>query len=460
MSNRTAVPIETESQPAVPQTGSTESVAAARMGKRSRSWRIWLLLGVLAVLATVFVRWGIADHYLLSAEQAIQYRRLAEAEERLRQAERWRADPARVAFLQLRTARLAEDGPRMREMLDRAKRRGTDPALIDLESWLIKAQSGAIEQLTADMSAMLAAYPDELHEIAEAWLSGLTLRQSWTAAAQSVAVWLTLDPNDPRAHLWQGRVARMREQRKRALEAFEQAVKLDPQMSEGRLEYAEELRFFNRWDESAAQYRRVLQADPEEYRAILGLAHANNSVGNYDEAIPLLENLLKRMPSNYFARLLLGESFQAKEQPEKILEIVLPGLETWPLDKGYHYLLAQAYADLGKDACSEFHFQMVNEADEQVAQIDKLLELVKTRPDDAELRYDLGYLYMQYLWREEGAMWLQACLALDPHHARACRELATFFDSVGRPELARSHRKDAAAPDTKAKELLARKPQC
>jgi Tfp pilus assembly protein PilF len=82
----------------------------------------------------------------------------------------------------------------------------------------------------------------------------------------------------------------------------------------------------------------------------------------------------------------------------------------------------------------------VAEAEESLARMERQLRVVVNRPDDVEVRYDIGMTLLKYGSPEDGAKWLLTVVEQQPDHKRTHQALAVYYESLGDWENAAMHR--------------------
>ncbi len=78
-----------------------------------------------------------------------------------------------------------------------------------------------------------------------------------------------------------------------------------------------------------------------------------------------------------------------------------------------------------------------------MARLNRLVRESLEKPDDAELRFEIGAILFKYGSPEDAARWMRAALELDPDHTGAHLALAAYFDSRHDWANARLHRQSA-----------------
>jgi len=136
-----------------------------------------------------------------------------------------------------------------------------------------------------------------------------------------------LDPNEPRWPYLNGRLVQQRDP-EAALPSLRRAADLAVNNSAPRLHLAETLAGLGRLDEAESEFRALVEWQPRNPRALLGLARVTYQQGNLDEASSTARRVVERVPKLRSAHVLLAEIHRrrgdsAAEQSELDL---LPGL--------------------------------------------------------------------------------------------------------------------------------------
>ena len=105
-----------------------------------------------------------------------------------------------------------------------------------------------------------------------------------------------------------------------------------------------------RYDEAATAYRELLKAHPEEPTLLANLGIALAMGGHEAEAVAPLEHALRLNPKLTNARMFLGSSYLAIDQPEKAVAALKVALSAQPSSTENRRMLAEAYAAAGRPA--------------------------------------------------------------------------------------------------------------
>jgi tetratricopeptide (TPR) repeat protein len=172
-----------------------------------------------------------------------------------------------------------------------------------------------------------------------------------------------------------------------AKESYQIARDLDPRFFvEGGSNLARLLYGQQRYEESAAEYRRVLEADPEHLKSLIGLGESLRALGRIDDALDALDRATR----------------------------VDPGFApAWNRS-------AVALSQLGRLADAENAFRRA----------------VELEPDNPDFRTDLGFALLIRGDLDGAAEAFESCLAHRPHHPRARNGLAAVLTERGELDTA------------------------
>jgi adenylate cyclase len=149
------------------------------------------------------------------------------------------------------------------------------------------------------------------------------LGEAEKAARQALAI----DQNLPLAHFVQGFLQRTKGDHQAALEAFTQAIKLNPNFARAYAQQANELISVGRPEEAPPLVQKAIKLSPHDpslgtFYWILGRGHFY--AGSYSEAIPWFRKSVELRPNDWYNRLFLvsaysitGQTAEAKKNLEE-----------------------------------------------------------------------------------------------------------------------------------------------
>jgi choline-sulfatase len=199
-------------------------------------------------------------------------------------------------------------------------------------------------------------------------------------------------------------------------------------------------------------------ADPKDKVQIANLLHQGlleADDGNYREAIPLFEQILKADPKMALANLQLGRAWNSMGEYDKAVPWLQKAVELTPESAEAHYELGAALGEMGDWAGSakqlevavaqdpssdEMHFYLGSAYEE----IDRTADAMKQyqaaldlNPDNYRANLLLGRLFAMQDRPKEAEPLLQRAVKLDPQSADAHKFLGNVYTVLGEEEKAR-----------------------
>lgn len=232
-----------------------------------------------------------------------------------------------------------------------------------------------------------------------------------------------LDPKDSRPHRLMGLIHKDHEQFAEAVQDYRACLLLNPTpqtREEVLLELSQSLAKLHRYDE-ALKFLAQAQptADTEACRA-----ECEYSLGNKPRAREAALKAIALQPQHLAGLLWLGTLEAEASHLPQAAGYLERAVKAHPQDFSAPYKLAGVYQRMGR----------VDEAKEQMKRMEanrklrerftELHELANSRPDDAQVRYDLGQTASELKLFHLAKMWYEAALALNPQHAKAKQALA------------------------------------
>jgi tetratricopeptide (TPR) repeat protein len=193
---------------------------------------------------------------------------------------------------------------------------------------------------------LLAAYPDDPDVLfAAGQLYGklsseiyLKLMKVAPKSAQSYQVMASFAATDGN---WKG-----------AVDAYRQALKLDPTLADVHLQIAVLLLTnstdADAWKEALTELQQDLKVDPRSAQAEYEIGEVYRKHGQLEDAVVTFRQALEFNPSATPVRLGLAKALLQLGRKTEALSALEPAAKTDPDDASVHFLLAQTYRDLGR----------------------------------------------------------------------------------------------------------------
>jgi tetratricopeptide (TPR) repeat protein len=227
-----------------------------------------------------------------------------------------------------------------------------------------------------------------------------------------------------------------------AAQAYERALRLNPNSLPARVGLAKVLTSLGRQDDAWEQITLALRQHPDAADAhtqaavILGLAH------RYGEAITHLKQTVAAAPDHTTAYEQLAACFAMTNRPQEVLMACAEGLRITPFKPRLHYMLATAAEQTGDWTNAIGHLQIALELNpnwpevrgllaaalaasgqlEQAA--DQFKEAILSKPDDVGLRYAFALTLTTQCKASEAADQYRSILKLRPDDVGSLNNLA------------------------------------
>jgi tetratricopeptide (TPR) repeat protein len=404
---------------------------AGRRRAAIRRWPAVLLVAVTVAGAVAVTFWEpMAVYWRQSrARTRLQHRRNAEALDELRVALRHDLQNVETLLLLARTHRRLGNLARVSVLLGRAEALGGSERRIQRERRLALAQAGRLRETEPHLADMLINAGDDGPDICEAYVQGFFANLRNADALRLLDVWERSYPSDPqpifmRAYLWQsmGHPAQ-------AIALYRKGLDTAPQQTTMRRRLGEALVETGQIDGAETELSLCVKQAPDDPEIRYVLAQCAYARGDLEQARQRLDQTLKLAPGHLDARRLKGQTALALGKPDEALGELEAVVEQRPYDTLAREALGRALLALGRSDEAKGHLDFVAQAEPSISRLNRLLRESIIKPNDAELRYEIGTILFQYGPPEDAAKWMRAALELNPEHAGAHRALAAHFGS-------------------------------
>lgn len=437
-----------------------------------RKWT-WVALGVALIVGLCLGPPTWSRYCQSRAVEALALRRFHESEEWLESARLLsRNDPA-VEFLQ---ARIDRRRGRLDDMLGRLKwcaDHGIPRSVLQREAWMAQAQTGDLRDLHAHLPDLLMEDSgDDLREVCDAYVNGCILNYWLPEAQQVLELWIADFSEDPEPLFLLGRLQEHASQLDMAEQSYRQALEMEPRHAPAAYNLGRLLLFQrNQPDAALLAYRQSARHLEQPHPALVREAECLTKLNRLLEARSLLDHVLS-LPSADIeeayrvvgdpgasapaqALAAYGRLELAAGDTESAIGWLQRAVEADPFDWKTRYLLGVSLSELGRVDEAAGHLEIVEQSSLAMAEMDTLLSRVPDEPDNADIRCRLGRIFMEFVSEQQGVVWLESALQVDPANADAHAALADYYSKRAAIDprmqvLADEHRQHAASHSTAA----------
>ncbi len=336
-------------------------------------------------------------------------------------------------LLAAREARRNDDNAQAESLLAACWRLPGFSSAIALEDELLGVQQGDLRNEPALQSRALSR-SEEGHLILEALAKGNLASFRWQEAQLQADAILRRQPDDARA-LWLRARARLEmQQEDLAREDLKQAVELEPSVHAIRRSWADALQKSGYIHQAMEQYEFLLEAQPNDERASLALAHCLQDQARLSDAITLVDALLARHPRSVACLIERGRLAIRAGEPSKAETWLRTATELSPDHLQANFGLSLALQAQQK-VDSEFDAHKIHNERRQA----ELRSQLQQSPNSAEALTAIGRWAMRTGEEYDAAGWFYSALRADADYAPAHQGLAEFFSSVGQTMRAKLH---------------------
>ncbi len=397
------------------------------------------------VAAVATAGWMYARHEWQAARELLAADRAQDARARLAvPLAVWRWDPD-VQVLAARAARLTGDLPAAEAHLKRALQlAGGATQAVQLEFLLLRVQTGELVQVAP---ALIAA-ADQGHPEAPLILSTLGVaymnQLRYKPAFACVSRWIELEPNSAKAYQFRGWVLERMDRHKESAADYRKALELDPDLVPVRLRVAEMLLEDHQPQEALPHLERLYAQVPDHALVQARLGMCRFLQGRAEEARRLMESAAVQLPQDPTLQITLARLDLQEGRPAEAERRLRAVIRADPSDTEALYNLIGAVQAQGR---SDEAAEVSKEYERAKVVLDRTNKLLREVADSPTARPDdyaeLGELLLQIGQENRGLYWLYEALDRDPGHARAHRALAAYYERKGDADKANAHRRPA-----------------
>jgi len=434
----------------------TETITDTQTPSRKRVW--WLLVLLLALLnGLVLFRKSIAHYFGQLALRGSAAEPRETTERWLWVSETLNPMESSIPLVLARFARREGDFDAARQQLARAKALEADAAAMDLEQWLIQAQGGQMNLAEAQLPTLLESAGGDVAVVCEAYALGYMRQRAFGPALTLLEGWAGDYPKDPRPQAWIGSIYAELQDNAAAEKGFRAALGIDPDYPLANFGLGQLLADLKRTDEAIPYLRKALTSDEFGPRAAVALTTSLRSQSQLETAEAVITSALERFPQEPLVVVEFALSLIEQGNYAEAAKTLQPFIDKETRRREIHHAYATALRGLGEGDRATKHFEYAARAHAEVAAANRKIEAASQNPGDAAIRLEIGSAHLLYGNAEDGLLWLQNALQIDPDLKEAHRLLADYyrtkFDEHPRfILLSQQHRLRAGPPPESEKE--------
>ena len=212
-------------------------------------------------------------------------------------------------------------------------------------------QTGKQAEADQVTQELLSQYPEDLDVLYEAGQMYAKLSSQMYLKLMKAA------PHSARGYQVMGEVAASEGNWQQAIDAYRQAIRLEPSLPGAHLHLAILMLTHSpepdAWRQALEELNAELKINPSSAEAEYEIGEAYRKHGQPEQAAAAFRQALRLAPNFAQARLELAKVLRQQHRAQEALAVLRPAQETSPDDPAVHYLLGQLYRDLGRAADAE-----------------------------------------------------------------------------------------------------------
>lgn len=416
------------------------------MRRLSRKSKRFLVVGLIC-LAGVIAFW-VTDSANRMAARAMSRFEFRSAERWLQIAS-WSGNWPKSRLLHARLSRKLGQLPQVANDLQVA---GSDSSLVEqvrLEAWLTDIQFRHSPRHDDRFYQLLANGSDQA-EVCEAYVRGCIASYQLAAALKVLDLWQADFPEQPQPHYYRARLVEHQDNTTKAEQEYRESLKLCATYVPAAYGLARLLEERREFDESRRLYEVVKTHGYHPQPGELGIARCYRLLHQTEAAQRLLSYLTRGETKELStAWMLVGEAANAHRElpPLEMAYLALElndhkqaiagfreALSANPRNWKIRYQLGMALSRDGHPEDAAQEMKLFETASQEVADCERLLDELKSQPDNTQSRFRIGTVLLKHVSESQGIVWLESVLDLDPTHAGAIAALAKVFEEKAKSD--------------------------
>ena len=308
-------------------------------------------------------------------------------------------------------------------------------------------QAGSLDQAGSFDEVVRSGASDDLaEEIYKARARGFLAIYDLQEALLCIDYWLKWRPHARQARMWRAEIWERTALWQNVISEYRAILEHDPQDFDARLKMADALLSEHDAQGALVAYQKCVAARPNDAAALFGVVKCQQRIGEPSDAKSGLLALLKRdLSAMQKGEVLfeLGEMALFNQDYQQAIDFLVRAREADPTNRFVYHPLSRAYARLGKTELAEEAKRRGDESTKRISRLSEITNKIVQDPQDPELRYEVGMLFLAEGAGKEGAAWLHTALKCDPGHRKTHAALADYYEGIGDVTTASQHRRMA-----------------
>ena len=425
------------------------------IGKVVRDHSKAILLG-LALLLIVVAGTGVgfylyALHQWHAAELAVKEGRPSEALRSLDLCLLVWPQSVPVHLLTARAARLSGDYDAAEAHLNQClKLQKGDASDIQLEFLLMRAQTGEEDEVAPLLVILVDNKHPETPLILKTLSRAYMHKLRYGPAFLYLDRWIREEPDSAEPLHWRGWVLERLNNAKAAMDDYQQALKLDPELLTVRLRVAEMLLEDHNPVEALPHLQWLNKKYPDRPDVMARLGQCRFLQGQEQEARSLLEAAVAKLPDDPALLLYLAKLELQDEKPAEAELWLRRLLKVDPFDTDAEYTLSTTLRQQNREEEAAAVLEQYEKHKTLVERANKLLKKEAEHPSkDPEAACEAGVALLNVGQDRLGLYWLNQALERSANYQPAHKALAEYFEKKGAKDQAAAHRRFLNEPDKK-----------
>lgn len=199
----------------------------------------------------------------------------------------------------------------------------------------------------------------------------------------------------------------------------------------------------NKVDQALENYQICTQHQKGHTAALVGIARCLRMKQNINAARPILQEA-QEIPEKQRLKdyrdvgdpahvatnavlLELGQLELSSGNYKQAASYLLKSVELNSKDRKSRLALANAYRGLGELEKAEQQIQIVEKNQKAIKRLDECFDLLQNDLKNADLRAEIGQIFLEHVSENQGIVWLKNALYYDPNHRQAKQALEKYY---------------------------------